>query len=117
METIDDAPPTVRFHATAGPVLQDELSDYVVRIVYREPGYARTSGTHKSYSGRFIVRARSLSAALAEAKARFDQVAAQSGVGWVREIESIHGRRLEPGESREGSFGGLEPAGAARVRR
>jgi hypothetical protein len=110
VEAVDEAPPTVRFHEAAAPGSQGELSDYVVRIVYREPEYAQRSGTNRSYSGRFIVRARSLQAALAEAKARFDEVAAQSGVGWVREIETISGRRLEPGEPREGSFDAERPA-------
>jgi hypothetical protein len=109
--TIDEAPPTVRFHAAPSLAPSGEPADYLVRIIYREPGYAQKSGTNRSYSGRFIVRARSLQAALAEAKARFDVLAAQSGVGWIRVIESIGGRRLEPGESREGSFGELEPAG------
>ena len=107
-EAIDEAPPTVRFHPSAAPAVapapQGELSDYVVQIVYREPGYAERSGIHRSYSGRFVVRARSLQTALAEAKSRFEQVAQQSGVGWIRDIDSINGRRLEPGERCEGSF-------------
>ncbi len=106
IETIDDAPPTVRYHPATTPAPRVDLADYVVRILYREPGYAEKSGTHKQYSGRFIVRAGSLPSALAEAKARFHQIAAQSGVGWVRVIESIGGHLLEPGEPREGSWGG-----------
>jgi hypothetical protein len=108
----NDAPPTVRNPTT--PTEQEDLADYVVRIVYREPGYALRSGTHRSYSGRFIVRATSLPAALSAAKSTFEHIAAQSGVRWVREIDSITGRRLEPGEPREGAITVSHPAGHAR---
>jgi len=111
IDSTDDAPATVRYLATTPGVQLGDLADYVVRIVYREPDYARRTGTHRSYSGRFVVRARSLNAAVAEAKARFEQVAAQSAVGWEREIESIGGRPVEPGEPLEGAFGAVGPAG------
>lgn len=113
IERVDDAPPTVRFHPGTA---QDELGDYMVQILYREPGYARKSGTHRSYSGSFLVRARTLAAAIAEAKTRFEQLATQSSVSWIREIERIHGRKLEPGEPREGAID-APLAGAGRSRR
>jgi hypothetical protein len=62
---------------------------YCVEIAYREPTYALYSGTEKTYGSTFQVWAADDRAAIAEAKARFEDAAASSGVGWGRVIVGI----------------------------
>jgi len=62
---------------------------WIVDIGYREPAYAKHSGTDKAYGGRFIVRAVDTADAITQAKAQFERSALESGVGWSRIIECI----------------------------
>ena len=62
---------------------------YCVGIAYREPTYALYSGTEKIYGSSFQVWAADERDAIAEARARFDDAAASSGVGWGRVIVGI----------------------------
>jgi len=96
----DEEPPTARI-SEIPEAPSEQVDDYSVEIIYREPSYALYSGTDRAYSAGFLVRARSLNAAIAEARSRFEQIAALSGVSWSRVIESMSGRRLEPDEPRE----------------
>jgi hypothetical protein len=89
----DDAPSTRRVSTPTG----DEAR-YVVKITYREPGYAERSGTRKSYTGSFVVHAVSERDAVAQAKIEFESIAALSGVSWVRLVDRIECRRVRDGE-------------------
>jgi len=63
---------------------------YRVTILYREPSYERARGRRADpYSWSFEVEALSVDSARAEAMRRFDELARNSGVGWVRRIERV----------------------------
>ncbi len=80
----DQEPETRRDLPLAGP-----QRAFMVDITYREPSYALYSGTERAYGGTFRVLAADERDAEAQARARFDAVAASSGVGWSREIVDI----------------------------
>ena len=90
------APATLR---TPGKGAQGALGAYIVGITYREPVYAKHSGTDRPYSSRFVVQAAGEHDAIAQAKAEFEAMAVTSGVGWVRIIERIDCRRTNDTEA------------------
>ncbi len=66
-----------------------QLFAYVVVIHYREPSYALYSGTERTYTGSFPVRAADERDAIAQASSRFHSAALASGVGWSRVITGV----------------------------
>jgi len=101
IETYDDDAPTTRRYrhselrdrkgaAPESASTSMHRTSYEVTITYREPGYALyVGGEGRSYSATFTVLARDNTEATARARAQFDDIAARSGVSWVREIEAI----------------------------
>ena len=76
----------------------DQPKSYAVIIPYREPTYELRRGSPPAvpYTARYEVEAATEAEAVKLAVRQFEQVARDSGAGWVREIE--HGAiRVEPG--------------------
>jgi hypothetical protein len=67
------------------PPREDQM--FEVRVFYEEPTYAQARRIPlKEYSGTFYVRAIDESVATDLAIGEFNEKAARSGVGWVRQI-------------------------------
>ncbi|HEY3449561.1 MAG TPA: hypothetical protein VGK67_24625 [Myxococcales bacterium] len=61
-----------------------------VRVLYREPTYAATTGREpRTYSGTFEVSARTAQQAGDAALRQFEKIERQSGVGWAREVVDL----------------------------
>lgn len=64
--------------------------EYRIRILYREPGYARQSDHQmRDYRWTYNIVASDLGQAKAMAEAEFRKIARLSSVGWAREITEI----------------------------
>lgn len=90
---IPDADDTAPITRRTPPGGQAPPLSWTVRIVYREPTYALRSGVDKAYSCSFVVEAKDEPDAIAQAKEKFEAMAARSGVGWSREIKRVECER------------------------
>jgi len=65
-------------------------TEYRIRILYREPSYARHAGHQaRDYRWTYNLMASNLHQAKAMAEAEFRKMARLSSVGWTREITEI----------------------------
>jgi hypothetical protein len=80
------------------PPSEDQV--FEVRVFYEEPTYAQARGIPvKEYSGTFYVRALNETVALDQAIDEFTEIAAQSRVGWARQISRCVVRGFDPVEA------------------
>lgn len=64
---------------------------FLVEILYREPGYeARHGPREQPYRWRYAVSASSPATAEGMALAEFKTIASLSSVGWIREVVAVH---------------------------
>ncbi|MFH2005896.1 MAG: hypothetical protein ABI333_04825 [bacterium] len=77
------------------------LHQFSVTIFYREPSYARTTGSdEKLYRGSFEVQARDQEDAVGQALAQYKKIERLSGVGWVRRVVRVDCRLVDaPGSA------------------
>tara|TARA_R110002072_G_scaffold28182_2_gene90766 strand:+ start:138 stop:362 length:225 start_codon:yes stop_codon:yes gene_type:complete len=57
-----------------------------VTIPYQEPTYSVRQGAQKTYDAFYVIEASSREAAIASALGRFEGLATESGVRWIREV-------------------------------
>ncbi|MFA5762770.1 MAG: hypothetical protein WC931_04260 [Bacilli bacterium] len=80
--------------------LREQAHVFQVRVFYVEPTYAKARNIPvKEYSGTFYVRAADESVAEDLAVDEFREKAAQSGVGWVRQIVRCETCGFDPVEA------------------
>ncbi len=95
MISVDDDLPSTRrvpplLCVPPDPVSDPSLGCFSVELCYVEPGYAASVDAEpKTYSFRFSLHASSPDAAIAAARARFDEAWRASGVGWERRIIEV----------------------------
>ena len=73
-----------------GTRVQGSRGEFRIRILYREPTYARVAAAQgRDYRWTYRIRANDVDQAIAMAKREFRKMERLSSVGWAREITEI----------------------------